>query len=504
MQPRGQKLGAFADAAAGQGGQMAKDSAMEEIVTHALPLPAHSLAKSGSHVVDKEGLQADFEGEQMSDVTGNLPTVNDRPSLVSRIALLTGGGDKHYAVGITTALTSLGIQIDFIGSDDLEVAEVVNNPLVNFLNLRRNQRPEANLIAKAFRVLAYYGRLMRYAATAKPKLFHILWNNKFEFFDRTLLMRFYKLLGKKIVLTAHNVNAGKRDQNDSWLNRVSLKIQYHLSDHIFVHTAKMKSQLVSEFCVPETKVAGIPYPIHNAISPTNLSTREAKQLLGVSMADKTLLFFGNIAPYKGLEYLVAAFIEAAKMDKTYRLIIAGRLKGSREYWHRIHATIIDSGLSDRIIQRLEYIPDEETEMYFKAADVLVLPYKYVFQSGVLFLGYNFGLPVIAADVGSLKEEILEGETGFVFRPQNSSDLAQAIRRYFASELFSALDARRPLIRQYANERYSWSKMSAITTAIYCDLLKVSVLDRVSPPMTTIGSLSKRTSRQCAIWASTKG
>ena len=71
---------------------------------------------------------------------------------------------------------------------------------------------------------------------AQPKIFHILWNNKFEFFDRTLLMLYYKLLGKKIVFTAHNVNIRKRDGNDSWLNRFSLKIQYQLVDHIFVHT----------------------------------------------------------------------------------------------------------------------------------------------------------------------------------------------------------------------------------------------------------------------------
>ena len=60
-------------------------------------------------------------------------------------------------------------------------------------------------------------------------------------------MLYYKLLGKRVVFTAHNVNAGKRDSNDSWLNRLSLKIQYQLSDHIFVHTEGMKSEMVSEF-----------------------------------------------------------------------------------------------------------------------------------------------------------------------------------------------------------------------------------------------------------------
>ena len=59
---------------------------------------------------------------------------------------------------------------------------------MNFLNLRGDQRPNADLVAKIFRVSAYYSRLIRYAATAKPRIFHILWNNKFEMFDRTALM----------------------------------------------------------------------------------------------------------------------------------------------------------------------------------------------------------------------------------------------------------------------------------------------------------------------------
>src|SRR5205823_6045108 len=101
-----------------------------------------------------------------------------------------------------------------------------------------DQSSEARLLAKVLRVLSYYGKLVFYAATARPKLFHILWNNKFEVFDRTLLMLYYRMLGKKITLTVHNVNAGKRDLNDSFLNRFSLRIQYNLCCHIFVHTER--------------------------------------------------------------------------------------------------------------------------------------------------------------------------------------------------------------------------------------------------------------------------
>ena len=299
------------------------------------------------------------------------------------------------------ALTSVGISVDFIGSDDLNVPELLGNPRLNFLNLRGDQRPDASPIAKALRVLKYYARLIIYAATARPKLFHILWNNKFQLFDCTVLMLYYRLLGKKIVFTAHNVNAGKRDENDSWLNRMSLKIQYGLCDHIFVHTEGMKTGMISEFGIPENKVGVIPFGVNNTVPNTSLSSAEAKRQLGVSRTDKVMLFFGNIAPYKGLEYLIAAFDELLKRDRSCRLLIVGSPKGTKSYWHHVRRRIQNSDVADRVIAKIEYVPDEETELYFKAADVLILPYAHVFQSGVLFLGYSFGLPAIAADVGSL-------------------------------------------------------------------------------------------------------
>ena len=405
---------------------------------------------------------------QRSDAKADPSSVVCFPIL--RIALLTGGGDKPYALGMAAALTSVGMHVDFIGSDDLRVPELLSNDRVKFLNLRGDQSERARLIAKVLRVLTYYARLLVYAARSKPKLFHILWNNKFQLFDRTILMLYYKLLGKRVLFTAHNVNAGKRDQNDSWLNRITLKIQYRLSDHLFVHTEAMKSEMLSDFLVREDKISVIPFGINNTVPNKGLSSVEAKRQLGISKGDKALLFFGHIASYKGVEYLVAAFVELLKRDLTYRLLIVGNPKGSKDYWKHIQERIARHGIGDRVIEKIEYVPDEATELYFKAADILILPYTHVFQSGVLFLGYSFGLPAIAADVGPLKEEIIEGETGFIFKSQNSCDLGRKIEKYFNSDLFRNLENRRSAIKAYANERYSWDKVADITKAVYSNLL----------------------------------
>jgi glycosyltransferase involved in cell wall biosynthesis len=158
-------------------------------------------------------------------------------------------------------------------------------------------------------------------------------------------------------------------------------------------------------------------------------------------------------------------------------MIVGKPKWAEDYWNGIRQTIERTGTRGRIIEKIEYVPDEATEVYFKSADVLILPYAYVFQSGVLFLGYSFGLPVIAADVGSLREEIIEAQTGFIFKAHDASDLAKTIRKYFASDLFTELESRRSEIKKYARDRYSWDKVAAVTETVYLNVLQAHGFER---------------------------
>ncbi len=387
------------------------------------------------------------------------------------VSLLTGGGDKPYAFGLATELISKGVSLDLIGSDDLDCPEFRGRPKVVFLNLRGDQNPDANRLIKISRVLLFYFRLIRYAATSRPKIFHILWNNKFQTFDRTLLTLYYRSLGKRIVLTAHNVNASKRDDRDTLFNRLTLRFQYRLAAHTFVHSQKMKSDLIEEFGVRESRITVIPFGINNAVPKTALTPEEAKKRLGIHAATKTLLFFGNVAPYKGLEYLVRALKHRANGRDDYRLIIAGRPKGPQKYWDEILEEIGDDVRSGRILLKADYIPDEDVEVCFKAADVFVLPYRYIYQSGVMFLGYSFGLPALAADVGPLKEEIVEGKTGFVFKPEDPTDLARRIEKYFASDLYSNLGRRRAEIEEYARRGHDWDVVGQKTIEVYDRLLK---------------------------------
>lgn len=388
-----------------------------------------------------------------------------------KVALLTGGSDRPYAFGLSMALVSKGIGLDFLGSDHLDGPEMHATEGLDFVNLHRDSWEKVGPIRKYTRVLAFYARLLWYAINAKPKIFHILWNNKLKHVDRTLMMFCYKILGKKVAFTAHNVNQARRDGRDSPLNRLTLRIQYRLADHIFVHTEKMKTELLDEFGVRNGAVTRIPFGINNAVPHTSLTAAEARKRLGLESSAKTILFFGAIWPYKGLEHLVAAFQRIAASRPEFRLVIAGESKkGSEQYLRSIQECIASEPTRSQIIQKIEFVPDNETEVYFKAADVLALPYTEVFQSGVLFLAYSFGLPVIASQVGSFRDDVIEGRTGLLCRTADPEDLGRVIETYFASELFQTLDRKRQEIRDYATARNSWSEVADITTKIYQKLL----------------------------------
>ncbi len=200
---------------------------------------------------------------------------------------------------LAMALVSKGVHLDIIGSDEIDSPELHTTPNLRFLDFRGSQKNHANFVDKLWKLLVYYAKLMRYAAHSKPKTFHILWNNKIEVFDRTILMMYYKVLGKKIALTAHNVNQARRDARDSWLNRATLKTQYRLCDHMFVHTQKMKDELCQDFDVAEKAVTVIRHPVNNGFPIPN--SRRPRQSGGwVSGTTKRRSFFSaESVPIRG-------------------------------------------------------------------------------------------------------------------------------------------------------------------------------------------------------------
>ena len=232
----------------------------------------------------------------------------------------------------------------------------------------------------------------------------------------------------------------------------------------------MKSQLLQEFNISDAKITIIPHGILDTVPITDLTRSEARVKLNLEKQEKVLLFFGNIAPYKGLEYLLYALERLRVTDMSYRLIIAGRIKKCQSYWEDIERIIEERKLSNCVIKQIRFIEDDEVEVFFKASDLLILPYKFIFQSGLPFLSYSFGLPVIVTDAGSLSEVVVEGKTGMVCRKEDPVDLADKILKYYSSDLFINLQENMTVITNYGTENYSWDGISSTICAVYASLI----------------------------------
>jgi glycosyltransferase involved in cell wall biosynthesis len=199
---------------------------------------------------------------------------------------------------------------------------------------------------------------------------------------------------------------------------------------------------------------------------------EARQQLGLGFDKRVLLFFGNIAPYKGVEDLLRALASLVREDSRFTVVLAGRVKDrtSEPYWAQLESLIELLQLNEHVRKEIRYIHDRDVGLLFRASDVSVLPYRRVDQSGVLALSYAQGLPVIAADVGSMREDIREGETGLLYRPGDAADLAAKIRAHFASEGIGDPERRQQKINDFAAERFSWKTNAERTHAVYERLL----------------------------------
>ena len=139
----------------------------------------------------------------------------------------------------------------------------------------------------------------------------------------------------------------------------------------------------------------------------------------------TLLFFGLVRPYKGLDVLIDALAIAREAVPGVRLVVAG------EFWQRADAFRAQAdrlGLGDAVTLRDGYVQNEEVAPLFASADAVVLPYRAATSSGVLTLAIEHGVPMIVTDVGGLPEVVVDGDAGLVVPPGDARALAAAVVR----------------------------------------------------------------------------
>jgi glycosyltransferase involved in cell wall biosynthesis len=221
----------------------------------------------------------------------------------------------------------------------------------------------------------------------------------------------------KVVSILHNVLPHEKRIGDKKLLRYFLK----RNDGFAVMSESVRNDLVE--IIPAAQYFYHELPLYNHYGSA-IDKDEAKKRLQISPDKKVLLFFGFIRDYKGLDLLIDA---VSKLDESYVLVIAGEVYGSFEkYQKQIDAL----NINHRVIKHVRYIDDNEVPLFFSSADVCVLPYKSATQSGVTSIAWHFNLPVIATDVGGLKESIQHRNTGLIADEPEADTIAILIKRYF--------------------------------------------------------------------------
>ena len=155
----------------------------------------------------------------------------------------------------------------------------------------------------------------------------------------------------------------------------------------------------------------------------------ARKWLKIPNQGEYILFFGFIRDYKGLDLLIKAMADERIKARGIKLLIAGEYYGNKEAYEQL---IQEQGVSDSLILRTDYIPNEEVKYFFSAADLVVQPYKSATQSGISQLCYHFEKPMVVTNVGGLPEIVKHGKAGYVV-PVEVRAIADAILDFYINK-----------------------------------------------------------------------
>lgn len=191
--------------------------------------------------------------------------------------------------------------------------------------------------------------------------------------------------------------------------------------------------MLADICeLPEQRIRQIPHPSYSGVYGAPVGRVEARKRLDVPVDRRTVLFLGQMRPYKGLDTLIAAINELARRGTAPTLLLAGSATPEAE-------AVINAAMSPEVevVAKYEFISDQDVGTWFGAADVAVFPYRAILNSGSLHLAASFETPVILPAEPHLVEQFA-AETWV--RTYSTEDPVQALARTIEDALGSPGDA----------------------------------------------------------------
>ena len=375
------------------------------------------------------------------------------------------GGMNYYDFGLCRGLVAAGVTPTLYTCD---ATEVVHGLPFEVKAEYRSVFGRDPAWRRGLRYLSGSLRALIGARIAGHRLahFHVFQVSVLELFNVVLA----KLLLMRVVITAHDVEAFRGEWS-------SLKFWvYGLADGVIAHNLVSQRELVQVLGIPERKIHVIPHGNYLGDLAHLPPADSARDKLGLPLNAQVLLFFGQIKEVKGLDLLLDALAVVKVSMPEVVLLIAGKMWG--QDFARYQAQIDHLGLGRHCVAHIRYIADDEVAAYYAAADLVVLPYRKIYQSGVILMAMSYGKPVLASNLEGMAEVIDEGATGFLFRTEDSVDLA--------AQLQSVLADRAGMQRVAANglalmrNAYAWERIGRLTAECYAAALHNTGSQRATP------------------------
>lgn len=283
----------------------------------------------------------------------------------------------------------------------------------------------------------------------------------YHFFGYTALellcVKLAKLYGFKVVITAHDVESfsGSHDR-DKALNILSS------ADKIIAHNNVSKNELISKAKLSTSSISVVPHG--NYLDSIDVLPKKnvSRNILELSAGYKIILFFGQIKEVKGLDILLRSLPAVIDKHPNLKLVIAGKVwKDDYSNYERI---ISDNCLNSHVISHIHYIADEDVANYYRAADLVVLPYKKIYQSGVLLMAMSYKVPVLASNIPGMTEVINDNKNGYIFESENIESLSL--------RLIDILSDTEELLRigesgfETVSRDHDWLRIGKLTSDVY--------------------------------------
>lgn len=218
----------------------------------------------------------------------------------------------------------------------------------------------------------------------------------------------------------------------------------------FIALSRSVIEDIAKFDKRNCPKAFSPHPIYDHYGQ-KLNREEALQKLHLEPNFRYALFFGFIRTYKGLDLLLEAI--AHLKDPKIKLIIAGEFyEDEKNYQNKIDQL----NIREQIILHTHFIDDQQVNLYFSAADIVVQPYKTATQSGITQIAYHFETPMLVTRVGGLAEIVPHEKVGYVVTP-NAQEIAKALQKYYNENKKETFTNNIKIEKQ----KYSWNHLTQV-------------------------------------------